>query len=130
MSISNIIIQYCITLQCQCQHLSRFFSPPGDTSQISYYQSITATSLGPGLTEVLLFGGRLEYWGDLVAETTILIFGERVDTSVGACVGFKQVLQSLSSSNLPNITPSSWIRLLYYSVVLRFDYFPQNVYCL
>ncbi|XP_064393408.1 uncharacterized protein LOC135340916 isoform X2 [Halichondria panicea] len=36
--------------------------------------SITATSLGPGLTEVLVFGGSRELLGDPIAETTILRF--------------------------------------------------------
>ncbi|XP_064393462.1 uncharacterized protein LOC135340956 [Halichondria panicea] len=39
-----------------------------------YYHSITATSLGPGLTEVLVFGGRWKWLGDATAETTILRF--------------------------------------------------------
>ncbi len=39
--------------------------------------SITATSLGPGLTEVLVFGGWLEN-DSVVAETTILRFGEQL----------------------------------------------------
>ena len=42
-----------------------------------HYHSTTATSLGPGLTEVLIFGGWL---GDFIAETTILRFGEGADT--------------------------------------------------
>ena len=37
--------------------------------------SLTATSLGPGLTEVLLFGGE-KLGGDRVAETIILRFGK------------------------------------------------------
>ena len=40
--------------------------------------SITATVLGPGLTEVLVFGGKLKWSGDPIAETTIMRFGERV----------------------------------------------------
>ncbi len=40
--------------------------------------SITATSLGPGLTEVLVFGGSRELLGDPIAETTILRFGEQL----------------------------------------------------
>ena len=44
-----------------------------------YGHSITATSLGPGLTEVLVFGGRLKLTGVPLAETTILRFGEGVD---------------------------------------------------
>ena len=47
---------------------------------------ITATSLGPGLTEVLMFGGQLKWGGDLIAETTILRFGEGVDTV--HCIAF------------------------------------------
>ncbi len=43
-----------------------------------YYHSITATSLGPGLTEVLVFGGCREVLGDAIAETTILRFGEQL----------------------------------------------------
>ncbi len=42
------------------------------------YHSITATSLGPGLTEVLVFGGKREALGDTIAETTILRFGEHL----------------------------------------------------
>ncbi len=48
--------------------------------------SITATSLGPGLTEVLVFGGRREKWGVEIAETTILRFGEQLLKSI--CVEF------------------------------------------
>ncbi len=45
-----------------------------------YYHSITATSLGPGLTEVLVFGGRWKWLGDAIAETTILRFGKHLST--------------------------------------------------
>ena len=41
--------------------------------------STTTTSLGPGLTEVLVFGGYRERWGDAIAETTILRFGELLE---------------------------------------------------
>ncbi len=41
-----------------------------------YFHSITATSLGPGLTEVLVFGSISKYYKN-VAETTILRFGEQ-----------------------------------------------------
>ncbi len=40
--------------------------------------SITATSLGPGLTEVLVFGGIMLETIGTVAETTILRFGEQL----------------------------------------------------
>ncbi len=44
-----------------------------------YQYSITATSLRPGLTEVLVFGGRRKMWvGDAIAETTILRFGKQL----------------------------------------------------
>ncbi len=43
-----------------------------------YYHSITATSLGPGLTEVLVFGGLQKVGVDVIAETTILRFGEQL----------------------------------------------------
>ena len=39
------------------------------------HHSITATSLGPGLTEVLVFGGSRQLYGNPIAETTILRFG-------------------------------------------------------
>ncbi len=40
--------------------------------------SITATSLGPGLTEVLVFGGKQTFLGNPIADTTILRFGEQL----------------------------------------------------
>ena len=51
---------------------------PPESMTPRLYHSITATSLGPGLTEVLVFGGRRELWGDPIAETTILRFGEQL----------------------------------------------------
>ncbi len=42
---------------------------------------MTATSLGPGLTEVLVFGGSVKWpllKGNTIAETTILKFGEQL----------------------------------------------------
>ncbi|XP_064393440.1 uncharacterized protein LOC135340941 isoform X2 [Halichondria panicea] len=48
---------------------------PPESMTPRYQYSITATSLRPGLTEVLLFGGRRKVWGgDAIAETTILRF--------------------------------------------------------
>ena len=45
-----------------------------------YFHSITATSLRPGLTEVLVFGGKPTSYRYLttVAETTMLRFGEQL----------------------------------------------------
>ncbi|XP_064393790.1 uncharacterized protein LOC135341208 [Halichondria panicea] len=45
---------------------------PPESMTPRFLHSITATSLGPGLTEVLVFGGLSE--GDPIAETTILRF--------------------------------------------------------
>ena len=50
---------------------------PPESVTPRYWHSITATSLGPGLTEVLVFGGKLENY-TTVAETTILRFGEEL----------------------------------------------------
>ncbi len=50
---------------------------PPESMTPRYWHSITATSLGPGLTEVLVFGGKQEDY-TTVAETTILRFGEQL----------------------------------------------------
>ncbi len=50
---------------------------PPESVTPRWAHSITATSLGPGLTEVLVFGGMLEN-RRTVAETTILRFGEQL----------------------------------------------------
>ncbi len=51
---------------------------PPESMTPRLYHSITATSLGPGLTEVLVVGGRREMFADAIAETTILRFGEQL----------------------------------------------------
>ena len=51
---------------------------PPESMTPRYRHSITATSLGPGLTEVLAFGGSQEVLGDTIAETIILRFGEQI----------------------------------------------------
>ena len=51
---------------------------PPESMTPRHFHSITATSLGPGLTEVLVFGGQRDFWGDAIAETTILRFGEQL----------------------------------------------------
>ena len=61
-------------------HSSHLQVTPPESVRGRYYHSITATSLGPGLSEVVMFGGQLKYWGDPIAETTVLRFGEGVDT--------------------------------------------------
>ncbi len=51
---------------------------PPESITPRYWHSITATSLGPGLTEVLVFGGKQKVGGNAIAETTILRFGEQL----------------------------------------------------
>ena len=43
--------------------------------QTRYYHSATAISLGPGLTEVTIFGGKYS-WLEYRASTALLRFGE------------------------------------------------------
>ena len=51
---------------------------PPESMTPRHFHSITATSLGPGLTEVLVFGGQRELGEVPIAETTILRFGEQL----------------------------------------------------
>ncbi len=53
---------------------------PPESMKPRHSHSLTTTSLGPGLTEVLLFGGQHKFGGDLIAETTILRFGALVES--------------------------------------------------
>ena len=70
-----------ITHPSMSVHSSHLQVTPPESVRGRYGHSITATSLGPGLTEVLMFGGMLELLGGApIAETTILRFGEGVDT--------------------------------------------------
>ena len=70
-----------ITHPSMSVHSSHLQVTPPESVRGRWGHSITATSLGPGLTEVLMFGGELKYaGGDPIAETTILRFGEGVDT--------------------------------------------------
>ena len=60
-------------------HCTRLQVSPPESVKPRYYHSTTATSLGPGLTEVLMFAGRRKRLiGDDIAETTILRFGEEL----------------------------------------------------
>ena len=61
-------------------HSSHLQVTPPESVRGRLGHSITATSLGPGLTEVLMFGGQLKWpVGAPIAETTILRFGEGID---------------------------------------------------
>ena len=68
-----------ITHPSMSVHSSHLQVTPPKSVRGRWGHSITATSLGPGLTEVLMFGGSLELGSDPIAETTILRFGEGVD---------------------------------------------------
>ena len=69
-----------ITHPSMSVHSSHLQVTPPESVRGRCDHSITATSLGPGLTEVLMFGGQLKLLGAPIAETTILRFGEGVDT--------------------------------------------------
>ena len=49
---------------------------PPQSMKPRYAHSTTASSMVPGLTEVVMFGGKQTLPGDLIAETTILRLGE------------------------------------------------------
>ena len=58
-------------------HSSHLQVTPPESVKQRYWHSITASRLGPGLTKVLVFGGRHE-WGARgvpIAETATLEFG-------------------------------------------------------
>ena len=48
---------------------------PPESVKLRWGHSITASRLGPGLTKVLLFGGKHEWLGDAIAETATFEFG-------------------------------------------------------
>ncbi len=75
MNISSHCLIYILCLQV---------TPPESMTPRCYH-SITATCLGPGLTEVLVFGGCREVLGDDIAETTILRFGEQLQLASIVC---------------------------------------------
>ena len=66
-----------ITYPSMSVHSSHLQVTPPESVRGRWGHSITATRLGPELTKVLMFGGKS---GDPIAETTILRFGERIDT--------------------------------------------------
>ena len=56
-----------------CRFLLQVTPPAMDPCHL---HSITACKLAPGLAEVLMFGGRVKWLDDPIANTTILTFGE------------------------------------------------------
>ena len=63
-------------------HSSHLQVTPPESVKQRWGHSITASRLGPGLTKVLLFGGRHKRFGDPIAETAILEFGMSYCVSV------------------------------------------------
>ena len=49
-------------------------TPP--TMDPCHLHSMTASKLAPGLTEILMFGGRVKWQDDPITNTTILTFGK------------------------------------------------------
>ena len=68
-------------------HFSHLQVTPPESVKQRYRHSITASRLGPGLTKVLIFGGKNEYGDDAIAETATLEFGMSYCISV-VCRGF------------------------------------------
>ncbi len=66
--------QFFVVHHSLCFHSMQVTPPESIESRCVH--STTATSLGPGLTEVLMFGGERKFKEDPIAETTILRFGE------------------------------------------------------
>ena len=56
-------------------HSSHLQVTPPESVKQRYSHSITASRLGSGLTKVLVFGGRHELLGAVIAETATLEFG-------------------------------------------------------
>ena len=56
-------------------HSSHLKVTPPESVKQRLRHSITANRLGPGLTKVLMFGGRHERAGAVIAETATLEFG-------------------------------------------------------
>ncbi len=71
---------------------------PPESMTPRYWHSITATSLGPGLTEVLVFGGSRERLGRPIAETTILRFGEQLLVHVAMATMYDRQVHTIHVS--------------------------------
>ena len=63
-------------------HSSHLQVTPPESVKQRYWHSITASRLGPGLTKVLVFGGKHEWGGAAIAETATLEFGTAYCNSV------------------------------------------------
>ncbi len=76
-SVSQFLYNFGCTHHSQTLYFHSIQVTPPKSMKPRWGHSLTATSLGPGLTEVLLFGGRMSMLSRyLIAETTILRFGE------------------------------------------------------
>ena len=64
-----------VTHSSMSVHSSHLQVTPPESVKPRCYHSITASKLGPGLTKVIVFGGRLKWRGDPIAEMATLEFG-------------------------------------------------------
>ncbi len=80
-SVSQFLCSFGCTHHSQTLYFHSIQVTPPESMKPRYGHSLTVTSLGPGLTEVLLFGGHQIAWGDAIAETRILRFGELVEST-------------------------------------------------
>ena len=63
-------------------HSSHLQLTPPESVKQRWFHSITASRLGPGLTKVLVFGGKHESGGASIADTATLEFGMSYCVSV------------------------------------------------
>ena len=75
-SVSQFLYSFGCTRHSQTLYFHSIQVTPPESMKPRQGHSLTATSLGPGLSEALLFGGQQTILGDPLAETTILRFGE------------------------------------------------------
>ncbi len=80
-SVSQFLYSFDCTHHSQNLYFHSTQVTPPESMKPRFGHSLTATSLGPGLTEVLLIGGHLTLLGDAITETTILRFGELVEST-------------------------------------------------
>ncbi len=80
-SVSQFLYSFGCTHHSQTLYFYSIQVTPPESMKPRWGHTLTAISLGPGLTEVLLFGGCLKSFGDLIAETTLLRFGELVKST-------------------------------------------------
>ena len=97
---------------CQYQFNSACISPQltlPEGAQSRIWHSTTALSLGPGWTQVTMFGGCPKWeWGksldaqQKLAKTTVLEFGEQNTHIIIHSLAVSSLLRSCTTSDVPN----------------------------